>query len=236
MKNSAKLYLVPSFLGENLAENVFPELNKKIIESINDFVVENEKSARRFIKIICPEKKQNELRIQILDKKTSHSEIPDLMKPLKEGKSVGIISEAGMPSIADPGAKLVKMAHANGFQVIPLVGPSSIFLALAASGFNGQLFTFNGYLPIDKNERKKAIKELERKSQHTGSAEIFMETPYRNNALLEDLKLVLQSQTQLCVACDITLATEFIFSSTVKNWQNKKVDLHKRPAIFIIQG
>lgn len=233
---SARVYVIPSFLGESHAERVFPAFNIQVISDLNHFVVENEKSARRFIKSLLPDKVQAELKIEILDKHTEDIQIPLLMQPLREGESIGIISEAGMPGIADPGAKLVRAAHENGFEVVPLVGPSSIFLALAASGFNGQSFSFNGYLPIDKKERKKSLLALEAKSRQEGSAEIFMETPYRNNAFLEDILRILSPSTRLCVACDVTLASEFISSGTIKEWRNKKVDLHKRPAIFIIEG
>ena len=232
----AKVYVIPSFLGENECQYVFPAYNLTILESLNDFVVENEKSARRFIKSVLPQKVQADLRIEILDKHTEDAEIPALLQPLKKGNSIGIISEAGMPGIADPGARLVWAAHQNGFAVVPLIGPSSIFLALASSGFNGQSFSFNGYLPIEKRDRKLALQKLENRSKHEGSAEIFMETPYRNNKFLEDILQTLSPQTRLCVACDITLSTEFIYSDTVKNWKSKKVDLHKRPAIFLIQG
>ncbi|MXV38365.1 SAM-dependent methyltransferase [Flavobacteriaceae bacterium Ap0902] len=234
--SAAKVYLIPCLLGDSEPSHVLPEYNLTIIESLNHFVVENEKSARRFIKTVLPKKKQSELNMAILNKKTADSEIPALLEPLKNKQSVGIISEAGMPGIADPGARLVWTAYQQGFEVAPLVGPSSIFLALAASGFNGQSFTFHGYLPIDKKERKYAIKALETESRKKGSAEIFMETPYRNNNFLSDLISVLSPQTKLCVACDITLPTEFISSKHIKDWKNFKIDLHKRPAIYIIQA
>lgn len=231
----AKVYVIPSLLGESAAERVLPSYNTGIITEIDDFIVENEKSARRFIKTILPEKKQSDLRIEILNKHTEDTEIPDLLAPLKAGRSVGIISEAGMPGIADPGARMVAAAHHAGFEVVPLVGPSSIFLAMAASGFNGQSFAFHGYLPIDARERKTALQKLENKSRQEGSAEIFMETPYRNNKFLSDILQILNTDTKLCVACDITLDTEFIFSGSIREWKSKKIDLHKRPAIFIVQ-
>lgn len=231
-----KVYVLPSFLGATSANQVLPEYNLKVISELTHFVVENEKSARRFIKNILPEKSQAALHIEILNKHTDDAAISGLLSPLLDGKSIGIISEAGMPGIADPGARLVWAAHQKNFQVVPLIGPSSIFLALAASGFNGQTFTFNGYLPIEKRERKQALLHLENKSRQLGSAEIFMETPYRNNKFLEDILQTLSSSTRLCVACDITLSTEFIYSDTVLQWKKKKVDLHKRPAIFLLQA
>lgn len=233
---SAKVYLIPSLLGETSSERVLPNYNLGIIESLQHFIVENEKSARRFIKSVLPEKVQSEIKIQVLNKHTTDQEISDLLQTLKNGNSVGIISEAGMPGIADPGAKLVWAAHQQKYQVIPLVGPSSIFLALAASGFNGQSFSFHGYLPIDKKERKQSLLKLEAKSRNFGSAEIFMETPYRNNKFLSDILQTLSKTTKLCVACDISLPTEQIYSADVQNWKSIKIDLHKRPAIFILQA
>ncbi|MGV4459986.1 SAM-dependent methyltransferase [Ornithobacterium rhinotracheale] len=234
--NQPCLYLIPTLLGEDTQAQAIPPYNLHIIEELWYFCVENEKSARRFIKSVAPEKKQADLKIEILNKNTSAQETPSLLKPMQEGNSMGILSEAGMPGIADPGALLVQAAHRAGFRVVPLVGPSSIFLALASSGFNGQTFTFHGYLPIDKRERRSAIKQVEQESMRKKSAEIFIETPYRNNKMLEDLISTLNPNTQLCVACDITLPTEMIFSGSVKEWRQKKADLHKRPAIFIIQA
>ncbi len=232
----AKLYLIPSFLGNGNINRVLLPYNIKVVEELWHFVVENEKSARRFIKQVCPNKPQSELKIEILNKKTDSSELPHLLTPLLQGHSVGIISEAGMPGVADPGARLVAAAHAENIEVVPLVGASSILMALMASGFNGNYFSFTGYLPIEKGQRKSAILGLEKRSRETGSAEIFMETPYRNNALLSDLQKYLNPNTQLCVACDITLPTEFIYSTSIKKWKSLKEDFHKRPAIFIIQA
>ncbi|MDO5655519.1 MAG: SAM-dependent methyltransferase [Flavobacteriaceae bacterium] len=232
----AKVYVIPSLLGDGDFERVIPVYNLQILRELNHFAVENEKSARRFIKQILPEKKQSELQIEILNKHSKDEDIQPLLQLLYQGNSVGIISEAGMPGIADPGAKLVEAAHSNGYQVIPLCGPSSIFLALAASGFNGQSFSFHGYLPIDKRERKIAIQQLEMKSKSANSTEIFMETPYRNHALIEDLLQNLSHSTRLCIACDLTLNSEFVFAASIKEWKNQKLDFHKRPAIFLIQA
>ncbi|QAR30810.1 SAM-dependent methyltransferase [Ornithobacterium rhinotracheale] len=234
--NQPCLYLIPTLLGDDTQAQSIPPYNLHIIEAIWHFCVENEKSARRFIKSVAPKKKQADLKIEILNKNTPPQEIPSLLSPLREGHSVGILSEAGMPGIADPGAMLVQAAHREGIRVVPLVGPSSIFLALASSGFNGQSFSFHGYLPIDKRERRVAIKQVEQESLRKKSAEIFIETPYRNNQMLEDLISTLNPNTQLCVACDITLPSELIFSASIKKWRQKKADLHKRPAIFIIQA
>lgn len=231
------IYLIPSLLGNGLTEKSITQYNVDTINKLWHFVVENEKSARRFIKQICPKKPQSELKIQILNKHTPQEELHDLLAPIYNSNSIGIISEAGMPVIADPGSRLVNLAHQKNIKVEPLVGASSIPLALVASGFNGQSFSFNGYLPIEKHERRKKIQELENKSRNQGSSsEIFMETPYRNNTLFSDLLKTLKPNTRLCVACDITLPTEFIFSGTPAKWKQIKEDFHKRPAIFIIQA
>jgi len=158
-----------------------------------------------------------------------------MLNPCLEGKDIGVISDAGCPGIADPGAAVVAEAHAKGIKVVPLVGPSSILLAMMASGFNGQNFAFNGYLPIDKKERKTEIKRLERISKEQDQSQLFIETPYRNNQILESLMNTLQPQTQLCVACDITLSSEYIKTQTAEAWKRTKVDLDKRPTLFIIQ-
>lgn len=230
-----KLYLIPVNLGESNPDKVFPPLNKNIIDGIDDFIVENEKSARRFIKQILPEKSQQSLILHGLNKFTEPSELPGFLDAAKAGRNIGLLSEAGCPGVADPGAEIVKLAHRYNIQVVPLIGPSSILLAMMASGMNGQSFTFHGYLPIDKKERKHEIKQLERISSEKNQAQIFIETPYRNNKFLEDLVQNLNPATRICVACDITLETEFIKTATASEWNNIKTDLHKRPAIFIIQ-
>lgn len=234
-RESGKLYLIPVTLGDSDENRVFPPLNKTIIDSIEDFIVENEKSARRFIKQILPEKSQQSLKLHSLNKFTEATEIPAFLDAAKEGKNMGLLSEAGCPGVADPGAEIVKLAHRFNIQVVPLVGPSSILLAMMASGMNGQSFTFHGYLPIDKKERKHEIKQLERISLEKNQAQIFIETPYRNMKFLEDLIQNLHPSTRICVACDLTLGTEFIKTATASEWKKIKADLHKRPTIFIIQ-
>jgi 16S rRNA (cytidine1402-2'-O)-methyltransferase len=229
-----KLYLIPTRLGDNAPLEVLPISVKKIIELVNHYIVENEKTARNFIKKISPGKSQPSLKIHVLNKFTQATELGSFLNPCEEGKPVGLISEAGCPAIADPGADIVRIAHQKGIQVVPLVGPSSILLAMMASGMNGQKFTFNGYLPIDNSERKKALKTLERESFNTNTSQIFIETPYRNNKILEEIIKTLQPETNVCVACDITLPTEYIRTQTVKDWKKTKLDLHKRPTIFII--
>ncbi|MEX0273237.1 MAG: SAM-dependent methyltransferase [Flavobacteriaceae bacterium] len=235
MTKLGKLYLIPSTLGDNEPLEVLPISIKQTIEKIDHYIVENEKTARRFIKKISPRKSQAELSIEILNKYTEDELLPQFLEPCREGKDIGVLSEAGCPGIADPGASIVRLAHAANIDVVPLVGPSSIVLALMGSGLNGQHFTFNGYLPIDSKERKKAIKKFERTAKADQRAQLFIETPYRNQKLLEELLKTLGDTTLLCIATDITLPTEYIKTKTVHEWQHETIDLHKRPTIFIFQ-
>lgn len=228
------LYLIPCTLGDTPPLEVLPLLVKKAVEHIDHYIVEHEKTARRFIKSIVPRKSQPDLQFQLINKFTDQSEIPQMLAPCLEGFDVGVISDAGCPGIADPGAAVVEQAHFQNIKVVPLVGPSSILMAMMASGFNGQNFAFNGYLPIDKKERKNAIKRLEKNSAEYNQSQLFIETPYRNNQMLESLTATLHPQTKICVACDITLPSEFIKTDSVENWKQKKVDLNKRPTLFII--
>lgn len=235
MNSSAgNLYLIPTTLGDIAPLKVLPDTVKQYVENIDTFIVENEKAARRFIKQICPEKSQPSLKLFLLNKHTNHEELPTFIASCLQGIDVGLLSDAGCPAVADPGSDIVKIAHQKNIKVIPLVGPSSILMALMSSGMNGQGFTFNGYLPIEKNDRKNKIKQLERTSFEQNQSQIFIETPYRNNKMLDDLVKYLESQTALCVACDITLETEFIKTQSARDWKNDTVDLHKRPSIFII--
>ncbi len=229
-----KLYLIPTTLGENPPLEVLPISVKKVIEDTNTFIVENEKTARRFIKKISPKKSQPALELFLLNKFTQSIELPEYLEPCLKGHNVGLLSEAGCPGVADPGADVVKLAHDKDIQVVPLVGPSSILLAIMSSGLNGQSFTFNGYLPIDKNERKKELKRLERLSFEKNQSQIFIETPYRNDKLLMDICNTVSSETYVCVASDLTLPSEYIKTLPAKIWAQKKVVLHKRPTIFII--
>ena len=230
-----KLYMIPVMMGEESnPKDVLPESVAKTIEMIDYYIVENEKTARRFIKKIYPEKKQPELKISLLNKHTDISEYAEMLQPCLNGINVGLMSEAGCPGIADPGAVIAKLAHEKGIQVVPMVGPSSILMGMMASGFNGQSFAFNGYLPIDKSEKKNALKGFERTSFDKNQSQIFIETPYRNNKLLEDLLQILQNDTYLCIAADITLDSEYIKTIRVSQWKKTKVDLHNRPCIFII--
>ena len=229
------LYLIPTTLGDNAPLEVLPISVKKIIELVDDYIVENEKTARRFIKKISAKKSQPKLNINLINKYTVQSELPSFLSPCLEGKSVGLMSEAGCPGIADPGADVVKIAHEMDIKVVPLVGPSSILMALMSSGMNGQNFAFNGYLPIDKSDRKSVLRDLERHSYERNQSQLFIETPYRNNKLLEEAIFTsLHPNTRLCIACDITLPTEFIKTKTIGEWKKNSVDLHKRPTLFII--
>lgn len=228
------LYLIPTTLGDNEPMEVLPVLVKEMIEQLDFFIVENEKSARKFIKRIAPEKSQPSLTLFSLDKYANQFEVNTYLDICEKGVSVGLLSEAGVPAIADPGAEIVKLAHQKNIRVIPLVGPSSIILAMMASGFNGQNFAFNGYLPIEASERKEAIKNLEKLSKDKNQSQIFIETPYRNEKLFVDLKNTLNPATKLCIACDITLSTEYIKTLHINDWKNEHPDLQKRPTIFII--
>ncbi|WP_108805318.1 SAM-dependent methyltransferase [Aquimarina sp. Aq107] len=230
-----KLYLIPTRLGDDVPLEVLPISIKKVLEQVNHYIVENEKPARRFIKKVSPSKSQRSLIIHSVNKYTDASEIPNYLAPCLNGESIGLLSDAGCPGIADPGAEVVRLAHEKGIQVTPLVGPSSIFLAMMSSGMNGQNFSFNGYLPIDKSERKSTIKLLEKNSLEKNQAQIFIETPYRNDKMLVDLLAILNQNTRLCIASDITLTTEYIKTKTVEEWKNEQIELHKKPTIFIIQ-
>jgi len=231
--DNGSLYLVPNYLG-NLSNYKFDKSVKKVIKDNRYFVFENEKPGRAFIKAINPKKNQAELIIYTLNKFTKKESIKDFLNPCLQGNDIALISDAGCPGIADPGAELVSIAHLKKIKVIPMVGPSSIFLALMASGMNGQQFEFNGYLSIDKKKRKEEIKVMEKKSNLV--AQIFMETPYRNDKLIIDLINYLKPLTRLCIATDVTLENELIKTDTIENWKNNKEIYNKRPSIFIIES
>jgi 16S rRNA (cytidine1402-2'-O)-methyltransferase len=233
-KSIGKLFLIPTTMGESNVREVLPIVIKETIERLNHYIVENEKTARKSIKDVFAQKKQSDLILFTLNKRTDVSDYQLFIQPLLDGIDMGLMSEAGCPGVADPGAEIVKLAHEKGIQVVPMVGPSSILMAMMASGMNGQSFTFNGYLPIDKGEKKTAIRQLEKLSFEKNQSQLFIETPYRNNTIFEDLLQILQQDTLLCVAADITLSTECIKTLKVKDWKKTKVDLHNRPAIFII--
>ena len=227
------LYLIPCPLGDNAPMEVLPLTVRKVIEPLTHFIVENEKEARRFIKRIAPQKKQDQLVLYPLNKFTDPMELQDYLNPLAKGQSMGLLSDAGCPGVADPGAVMVKRAHSKGYNVKPLVGPSSLLLALMSSGMNGQSFAFNGYLPIDKQERLRKIKALEKRSGEYDQTQLFIETPYRNEQFLADLIKTLSPNTLLSVACDLTLPTEWIKTAPAKEWKKIDVNLQKRPASFL---
>jgi 16S rRNA (cytidine1402-2'-O)-methyltransferase len=233
MASNGVLYLIPTLLGDSEPLEVLPMRVKKSIDVVDHYIVENEKSARAFIKRVLPSKKQPDLVLFTLNKFTEPAEFSRFLEPCRQGFPVGILSEAGTPCIADPGAVIVEIAHREGIKVVPLVGPSSILLALMASGMNGQKFTFNGYLPVETSARKKEIRKLEAIARK-GITQIFMETPYRNQRMIEDLLVAAEDNMRLCIAADISLPTEFIQTKTIKQWRGKVPDLNKRPCIFIL--
>lgn len=233
--NLGTLYLIPITLGDdNIAKALPPEV-VGIAQKLDTFVVENEKTARRFLGTIKTNKPVRELTLLTLNEHTTEKELPALLAPLLVGQDVGLMSEAGCPGIADPGAQLAALAHRKGMRVAPLVGPSSILLALMASGFNGQRFTFLGYLPSEKAARVQKLKEIEKASQKNNETQIFIETPYRNQHLLEDILATCYPQTRLCVACNISLASEKIVSKPISAWRSAALpDLHKQPSVFLL--
>lgn len=229
------LFLIPAYLSEESPLEYFAPSIKEYILKTDYFFVENEKTARKVIKFFCPEKKQPDLKLFLLDKYSENSDLKEAQNLMKVGQDFGLLSEAGLPCIADPGNIIVKWCHENNIKVVPVNGPSSIILALISSGFNGQEFTFHGYLPIDKSQKSQKIKFLETQVQKTGYSQIFMETPYRNNQLFEDLAKSLSPNTGLCIAANINHPTdEFIKTLSIKDWQKNKPELHKIPAVFVL--
>lgn len=231
-----KLYLIPTTLGESETARVIPSEVSAIVKDIKYFIVENIRTARRYLRKMDPQLNIDELQFFELNQHTDSRLTEEYLQPILDGFDMGIISEAGCPGIADPGAEVVKQAHIRQIRVIPLVGPSSILLSLMASGMNGQNFAFIGYIPVKPAERIKAIKEIEKRSAVEKQTQIFIEAPYRNTQLINDLIHSLNDQTRLCMACDITLDSEYIKTQTVAQWKKGVPDLNKRPAIFLIQG
>lgn len=229
------LFLIPAYLSEDSTMEYFAPIIKEYILKTDYFFVENEKTARKVIKFFAPEKKQSDLKLFLLDKYSETSDLKEAQNLMKQGIDFGLLSEAGLPCIADPGNIIVYWAHQNNIKVIPINGPSSIILALISSGFNGQEFSFHGYLPIDKAHKKNKILQLEQQVQRTGYSQIFMETPYRNNQLLGDLVKFLSPNTKLCVAANINNPKEeFIKTQTIKEWKAHLPELHKIPAVFVL--
>ena len=228
------LYLIPVTLGDTAIGRVLPAYNKEVLLGIKHFIVEDVRSARRFLKKVERSINIDELTFYPLNKHTSPEDISGYLKPLQAGESMGVISEAGCPAVADPGADVVAIAQRKNLKVVPLVGPSSIILSVMGSGFNGQSFAFHGYLPIELSERIKRIKVLEQRIYTENQTQIFIETPYRNNKMMEDIVKNCRPQTKLCIAANITCEGEYIKTKTIKEWQGKLPDLSKIPCIFLI--
>ncbi|MGD9930391.1 MAG: SAM-dependent methyltransferase [Mangrovibacterium sp.] len=230
----SNLYLIPLTLGESELNTVIPDHHREIIHSISHFVVENIRTARRFLKKVDQAIDIDSLHFFELNKHTDKNQLHAYLDPIKTGLHVGVMSEAGCPGVADPGADVVRIAHEKGIRVVPLVGPSSILLAMMASGMNGQNFAFNGYLPIKKDEKARQIGLLEKRIYSENQSQLFIEAPYRNLQLLDDLLANCQPHTKLCIACDITLDTEFIKTKSIAEWKIQKPDIQKRPTIFVL--
>lgn len=234
MKDGASLYLIPVTLGDTSLDRVLPDYNREVVGGIKHFVVENVRTARRFLKKTDPSVDIDGICFFVLNKHTAPEEIAGFIEPLQNGYPVGVISEAGCPAIADPGADIVRIAQQKGYRVVPLVGPSSILLSLMASGFNGQSFAFAGYLPVDKEARVKALKLMEQRIYKEHQTQIFIETPYRNNKLTEDIVQTCQAGIKLCIAANLTCDDEYIRTLTVKEWIGKLPDLSKQNSIFLL--
>ncbi|HHU41665.1 MAG TPA: SAM-dependent methyltransferase [Fermentimonas caenicola] len=232
--DKAVLYLIPVLLGDTSVERVIPEFNKRIVSELKFFIVENIRSARRFMKKCDPGIDIDSLTFYELNKHTNKKDIEGYLAPMKSGNSMGVISEAGCPAIADPGAEVVAIAQKKGYKVVPLVGPSSLLMAIMASGFNGQSFAFHGYLPIDSSKRVSKIKYLEMQSYKDDQTQLFIETPYRNQKLAEDIIENCKPHTQLCIAMNISCDDEWIVTKSVKSWKGNLPDMQKTPTVFLI--
>ncbi len=228
------LYLIPVPLADDAASASFTPYLVHTINQISEYIVENEKTARKFLKLAGLTIPQSQLIIHDYGKHQRDKDHKELFAALMNGKDAGLMSEAGCPGVADPGADIVAQAHKRGIKVVPLVGPSSILLALMASGFNGQSFTFHGYLPIDKVQRAKRIKDVEAQAERLCQTQLFIETPFRNNPLLEEILRTCKPNTRLCIAADLTAPTEMVITRTIAEWRKQQPDLHKRPAIFLL--
>ena len=233
MAAKGKLILIPTIIADETQNEVIPIMVRNELPTIQHFLVENVRTARRFLSSLKIYASIEMLDFKVLDKETTRAEMAQLFRPIYDGNSIGVLSESGSPGIADPGSMAVKYAHEHEIKVVPLVGPSSIFLALMASGLNGQKFAFHGYLPIETKEREKAISEHERESALKTQTQIFIETPYRNSSLFSSLLKILKPETQLSIAMDLTGTNEFIRTLSIREWRVKSIDLAKMPAIFL---
>ncbi len=234
MSSKAKLYLIPTPLGDNDPLAVLPRSVLDIACSIDCFVVEELRTARRFLSKYGLRGHIEELEFHLLNEHTTPAEVEQLADLFRDGRKVGLLSEAGLPAVADPGSSLVALCHRKGIEVVPLVGPSSLMMALMASGLNGQSFAFCGYIPARPDERKAALKKLEKQSAAAKQSQIIIETPYRNDALFTDMLGTLGPDTRICVAADISLETQYIKTNTVAGWKREKLEIGKRPCVFII--
>lgn len=229
------LYLIPVTLGDDMVQHVIPDYVLNVARKLETFVVESEKSARHFLSTIKTLKPVRELNLHLLNEHTDMKVLPDLLAPLLAGQNMGLMSDAGCPAVADPGAQLVQLAHKKGIRVVPLVGPSSILLSLMASGLNGQQFAFLGYLPVEKLQRNQKLKEIEKRSASHKETQLFIETPYRNQAMLDAILQTCHAQTQLCIACDVSLDSEMIVTKSIASWKSSApIDIHKRPCLFLM--
>jgi len=230
------LYLIPVPLGDSALDSILPQNVRHIAAQLDTFIVEHPKTARAFLKQVATQTPLQQLNLLVLDEHTPESELSALLEPLRAGKDVGLISEAGCPAVADPGSNLVRLAHQQGIRVVPLVGPSSILLALMASGLSGQHFAFHGYLPVDKTERKCRLQTLEQDARNHDETQIFIETPYRNRQMLEAIMEICGNDTALCVATDVSLATEMILTKSVLEWKKQLPEIDKRPTVFLLHA
>jgi len=229
------LILIPTTLGNlETVNKVIPDYNVKITYGIKVFIVEQIRTARRFLKKIKHPIPIDDMTFYELNKHTDQNQIYSYLSAINNGESIGLISEAGTPCVADPGAAIVKIAHQKNIDIIPLVGPNSIIMALMASGFNGQVFSFHGYLPVDKTERSRTIQQIESAIYKNNQTQIFIETPYRNMQLFESILKICKNNTLLSIACNISLEDEFIKTKSIQDWKKEKVDLHKKPTVFLL--
>jgi 16S rRNA (cytidine1402-2'-O)-methyltransferase len=230
------LYLIPVTMGDSPVHHVIPAYVLELMDRLDHFMVEDLRSARRYLKRAGISKAIDDLSLYLLNEHTDDQATESLLAVLTNGNDAGLLSEAGMPAVADPGSKLVALAHRHGIRVVPLAGPSSILMALMASGMNGQSFRFHGYLPVKKKLRLGSLRKIEKTARETGETQIFMETPYRNMSLLVDIVNICCDDTLLCIASDISLESEYIKTKTVREWKEKLPDIHKRPAVFLISA
>lgn len=230
------LYLIPVTLGDSPVQHVIPAYVLELLDRLDHFIVEDLRSARRYLKRAGVANTIDDLSFYLLNEHTDDHAMHELLAVLTVGNDAGMLSEAGVPAVADPGSDLVALAHRHGIRVVPLAGPSSILMALMASGMNGQSFRFHGYLPVKKPQRLNSLRKIEKIALETGETQIFMETPYRNMSLVGDIVSTCRDHTLLCIAADISLVTETIKTKTVREWKGKLPDIHKRPAVFLISG